>query len=566
MNIPAPSQQYDSYNNYSYSGLRQNWANDTGPDYGMGGYGYDPAAVEAYKRELAAYIQRAQAELSTLQAGSPEYQQDMFYLQQAYQYAEQVGLQVQGTPGIGNEFDPLAASANAGYGITPSYQDPNKVIYEDILPAMTADKNNLKEEHFYAPPYDFTVPGSATANVTSEVDPNNPDKTRICVTVTWPDGKVKRHYFYNVDWKENALILRSTAPDHQFNLDASVTENKNIKMAEIGEVVKTEEEIAAEAEEEKELTAVNPEALSDTPPSILSEDGKKAIYNKESDPTITVYPNGPTTNEIQASGIFTLNAYRQSDRFVVKEEGENLIITVTTTNDKGEEKTITYTVNKNQIDKIVIGNIDDTQIDLRGVTSEEARAKFVNSTETPIQETPEQAPEFVLSKLESMGVDIEAFLQNYYEGMGPQADTNHDGKIDIDEFKVALKDDNFLPTDLNALGTDGKLTLFGQLTTILLMSDPTLKNLLESIKNSEGKLSPAEFQRIGVSITARMCELLQVLYQGKGIEIHPSNTTGNPAQAFQISFNGQTTTSLPPIFIALMAMAHLDNDKGDSNE
>lgn len=549
MNIPAPSQQYDSYDN-GYSGLRQNWANEAGSNYGMDAYGYDQAALEAYKQQLATYIQQAKAELATLQAGSPEYQQDMFYLQQAYQYAEQVGLQVQGMSGA-NEFDPLAASANSGYGITPSYQDSTKMIYEEALPAMTADKKNLKEEHFYAPPYDFTVPGSATANVSNEVDPNHPDKTRVCVTVTWPDGTVKKHYFYNVDWKDTGLTIRSISPDHQITLDTSSTNNTHIQTAEIGESTGNQDE------ETGELTSVNPEAAADSPPSILSEDGSKAVYNKEADPTITVYPDGPTNNEIHASGIFTLNAYRQSDQFTVKESGENLIISVTTTNENGEEKVITYTVKKNQIDKIIFGNIDNSQIDITGVSSEEIRAKLVDSSETQIQKTPEQSPLFVLQKLESMGVDIESFLTAYYSEIGSQADSNHDGKIDIEEFKIALKGNDFLPKDPNS-------PEFEKLTLILAMSDPTLKNMIEKIKTD--KPGEEEFKRIGTEMTARICELLQALYEGKGINIYPSNTSGNIGQRFEINFNEQSGFALPKKLIGLLAMAYGNHNNEGNNE
>jgi len=361
MNIPAPNQAYDSYH---YTNLRSQFGVGTSADYGYhetSSYA-DAAAVENYKNNvLLPYIQQAQTLLSQLQNGDPRRQELESYLQQAYQYAEEVGLEVQRSPGLGNEWDPLAGSVGGYAGATPSYQDANKMIYEDMLPAMTADKQSLKEEHFYAPPYDFTIPGSATADVSNEVDPNHPDKTRVCVTVTWPNGTVKKHYFYNVDWKENALILRSTAPDHQINIHESAANIPNIKTAEIGEEVKTAEEVA---EEEKELEAVNPEAPTDNTPSLLSEDGKTATYDKETDPIITVYPDGPENNEIIASGVFTLNSYKQSDQFIVDytDGGEYFVITVKTNNNKGEAKTITYKVKAEQIDQIILAGVDDSQI------------------------------------------------------------------------------------------------------------------------------------------------------------------------------------------------------------
>lgn len=360
MNIPAPNQAYDSYH---YTNLRSQFGVGTSADYGnyeASSYA-DAAAVENYKNNvLLPYIQQAQTLLNQLQNGDPRRQELESYLQQAYQYAEEVGLQVQHSPGLGNEWDPLAGNAGGYAGATPSYQDAQKMIYEDMLPAMTADKQSVKEEHFYAPPYDFTIPGSATADVNNEVDPNHPDKTRVCVTVTWPDGTVKKHYFYNVDWKENALILRSTAPDHQINIAASAADIPNIKTAEIGEEVKTAEEATEEA---KELEAINPEAPLDSIPSLIREDGS-SVYNKEADVNLTVYPEGPAKNEIHASGTLTLSPYRQDDRFKIEYDGGRFIITVQTTTDKGEPKTLTYTVDAAQIDKIVFANIDPSQIEV----------------------------------------------------------------------------------------------------------------------------------------------------------------------------------------------------------
>ncbi|GEM_PF-4678243 len=318
-----------------------------------------------YGQVITQYIQQCETLLYQLEAGNPLRSTYEAYLKQAQdyyrQYAEQIGLDIAANPSLSQEWDPLNASYQNHSGISPSYQDLNKVIYEQALPPMTADKKDLREEHFYAPPYDFTVPDSATAHVTSEVDPNHPDQTRACVTLTWPDGTVKKHYFYHVDWKENGLTIRAISPENQITLDASIAANSHVTTAEMGEVVKTTEEIAAE---EKEFSAVNPEAPSDTPPSSLSEDGKTATYDKEADPAITVYPNGPSQNKISASGTLALNPYRQSDEFYIDFDGEKFTITVQTSNEKGEEKTLTYIVDGKQIDKIMFNGIDKSKIHL----------------------------------------------------------------------------------------------------------------------------------------------------------------------------------------------------------
>lgn len=333
MNIPAPSQQYDSYN-YAYTSLRQTFVNDTGSDYGMGGYdyGYDQAAVDAYKQQLAAYIQQAKAEYAQLQAGDPRRAQVEAYIQQAYQYASQVGLIVDGNPGMNNEWDPLAASTNGGYGITPSYQDPNKVIYEDILPAMTADKNNLKEEHFYAPPYDFTVPGSATANVTSEVDPNHPDKTRICVTVTWPDGKVKRHYFYNVDWKDTGLTIRSTSPENQITLDASVAENSHVSTSEIG--------------------GNNESSQAGDPPTRM--DGDKRIYDGQDFDISPVEEGDNKETKVMASGDVIITPNSNEEFYVVDYQDGKYIVKVYASDEDFKNKKVKETIT---IDGALVDNI-----------------------------------------------------------------------------------------------------------------------------------------------------------------------------------------------------------------
>lgn len=542
MNIPAPSQQYDSYSYpYAYTGgLRQNWSTEAN-----NGTTYDPS-LDAYKQQLSQYIQQAQILLSQLQSGDPRRSQVEGYLQQAYQYAQEVGLQAAQLSGPGNEWDPLAASQNGGYGISPSYQDPTKVIYEDILPAMTADKKQTKEEHFYTPPYDFSIPGSATALATNEVDPNHPDKTRVCVTVTWPDGTVKRHYFYNVDWKEPGLTIRSTSPEHQITLDASLAKNSHVKTAEIGDSFNTKED--------QDLSAINPEAPGDSPPSRLSDDGKSAVYNKEADPMITVYPDGPANNEIHASGIFTLNAYRQSDQFFVIEEGDKLVITVKTVNDKGEEKSITYTVNKNQVDQIIFGNIDDSQIDISGVKDSQTLAKLANTSEVKIEDTTVHASARALEKLEDTGVDINIFLQNLAKEF-PKLDSNQDGVVDASEFEIALTSQQFPPSNPSS-------PEFEKLAEILAISSPNIKNIIDTIK--EGNLSKKEFTEQINQITQQISTDLQIIYKAKGVEISPLFfEIGGDIKPFQISFDGQNAFALPPILAGLLAMAYVQEENNE---
>lgn len=547
MNIPAPSQNYDSY--YSVS-LRQNNVGFANSDsYGSyeGGQTSQSSEVEQYKQALYEYIQNLKTVLPQLQNGDPRRAQAEHYLQQAYEYASQVGLILQANPSTVSEWDPLNGHTGTGHTFTPSYQDTTKVVYDDILPPMTAEKVNLKEEHFYAPPYDFTIPGAATAIATNEVDPNHPDKTRVCVTVTWPDGTVKKHYFYNVEWKENGLILRSTSPEHQITLHESLAGNSHVSTAEMGE------KVGGINGETGELSPVNPEASTDSNPSTLSEDGNTATYNREANPIITVYPDGPANNHIDASGTLTLNAYRQSDQFSLSEEGDQLIITVTTTNEKGEEKTLTYSVNKKQIDKVIIGNIDDAQVDLSGIKDPNLLARIMNSAEVAIQDTVIHASAATLEKLKNMGINSEVFLENLQKEF-PQIDSNHDGKIDSAEFEAALQGNDFPPTQVNSPD-------FEKLMTVLLMSNPRIKEIFDKIK--EGGLSMRALTDAINSITEEMCKSLSVLYKAKGIEVAPAYFERNGEnKAFQISFDGQTAFILPPEFAGLIAMA---NGGGESD-
>lgn len=498
MNIPAPSQQYDSYDyNYTSGRLRENFANEA--SYGGGVGGEQDPSMDAYKQQLSQYIQQAQIELSRLQQGTPEYEQDLAYYQQALEYAQQVGLQVQPMQGMGNEFDPLSNRGAAGYGANPSYQDSSKIVYEDALPAMTADRKDLREEHFYSPPYDFTVPGAATAVASNEVDPNHPDKTRVCVAVTWPDGTVKKHYFYNVDWKENGLTLQSTSPENQITLDPSLAGNTHVTTAEIG--------------------GSNSTSQAGDPPTKM--DGDKRVYDGQSFDISPVAEGSNKETKVMASGDVMITPNSNEEYYVVDYQGGKYIVKVYANDEDFKSHKIkeTISINGSLVDSIYFA-ADRSRValapslrdhnDIHSLNdSDEAKKITLDSETDDVAGSDQNAGEIFDNFKATLGSnksDAQILSALKQAGLLSPSDT-----LETLKQKMGATPPSFPPTFSNQAGSD-----FQKLINAIVILDDQISNKLNVIRANP---SDPNINSLLQQATGRLKTDLQALYPEHNISM-----------------------------------------------
>ena len=120
-NIPAPGSGYSDYG-YGYNSLRANLTSDPYGSYGAT-ESYQTSDLQAYEQQLQTYYQNLLSVYNQLQAGDPRRAQCEQYMQMAQQYAQQVGMQLQGSAAGG--FDPTAATPGNQFSFPVSYVDEN---------------------------------------------------------------------------------------------------------------------------------------------------------------------------------------------------------------------------------------------------------------------------------------------------------------------------------------------------------------------------------------------------------------------------------------------------------
>jgi len=227
-NIPAPSSGYSDYG-YSGGSLRSHFVDDPYGSYGAGDGGYQSADINAYKQQLQAYYQNLMSVYQSLQAGDPRRAQCQQYLQMSLQYAQQVGLQLQGAPGIGNEWDPNAGAMAGGQSLpgTPTYQDSTHCVFDEGNSTSFAVKQsdaNTKQFDIYAKDNTLQVPSNAAS--VSVVQTTEGSDVKWEVTITFPNGTTRKVVYHHVD-REGFNLDIQTGDTSQVTKDASVTGGSN---------------------------------------------------------------------------------------------------------------------------------------------------------------------------------------------------------------------------------------------------------------------------------------------------------------------------------------------------
>lgn len=222
-NIPAPSSGYSDYG-YSGGSLRSHFVDDPYGSYGAGDGGYQSADVDAYKQQLQAYYQNLMSVYQSLQAGDPRRAQCQQYLQMSLQYAQQVGLQLQGAPGIGNEWDPNSG-VMGGQSLpgTPTYQDSTHCVFDEGNSTSFAVKQsdaNTKQFDIYANDNTLQVPSNAAS--VSVVQTTEGSDVKWEVTITFPNGSTRKVVYHHVD-REGFNLDIQTGDTSQVSPDVSVT-------------------------------------------------------------------------------------------------------------------------------------------------------------------------------------------------------------------------------------------------------------------------------------------------------------------------------------------------------
>lgn len=221
MNIPAPGSGYSDYG-YSGGSLRNHFVDDPYGSYGSNEGGYSAGDVAAYRQQLQSYYTQLLSVYRSLQEGDPRRAQARQYIDMSLQYAQQVGMQLQG--GGVNEWDPNSAMiAEQGVSFPISYQDGNHIVTDEGPSTNITVKQNdsvTKQIDAYQKTNTLQIPSSAAS--VSVVQTAEGDDVKWEVTITFPNGTTRKIIYHNVDREGFQLNLQS--PDtSQVHVDASVT-------------------------------------------------------------------------------------------------------------------------------------------------------------------------------------------------------------------------------------------------------------------------------------------------------------------------------------------------------
>jgi hypothetical protein len=252
------------YRNYD-SGSSDPWSN-----YGLPGG--DPSSGSSnsyysnYEQQLLSYIQSLKTQLSTLQAGSPDYETAIQYLNTAMGYLQQVDPQMASDPSAmgGGAWDPMSGGYGTGSSPYPSsnpldpnststsstdpnavagvsgstqtptnsfpisYQDSSHIVTDEgDTTSITLDENDPETRTIdvYQKGNTLIVPSnSANVNVQAQADDAVAGATMFVVTYTC-NGKTRTVKYHNVDREDFKLDIQT--PDKtQVTMDASLSSSQ----------------------------------------------------------------------------------------------------------------------------------------------------------------------------------------------------------------------------------------------------------------------------------------------------------------------------------------------------
>lgn len=219
-NIPAPGSGYSDYG-YGYNSLRANLTSDPYGSYGAT-ESYQTSDLQAYEQQLQTYYQNLLSVYNQLQAGDPRRAQCEQYMQMAQQYAQQVGMQLQGSAAGG--FDPTAATPGNQFSFPVSYVDENHIVTDEGTSTQIMVRSSdgiTKQIDVYQKDNTLAIPSSA-ASVSVVETGQGTDDVKAEVTITFPNGTTRKIIYHHIDREGFQLNIQS--PDtSQVHMDASIT-------------------------------------------------------------------------------------------------------------------------------------------------------------------------------------------------------------------------------------------------------------------------------------------------------------------------------------------------------
>jgi hypothetical protein len=280
---------------------------------------------------------------------------------------------------------------------------------------------------------------------------------------------------------------------------------------------------------------INPNHSDDSVPSHVGLDAQgnnTATYDENSDPTITNYfeTGAPTNYEITASGTVTINPSRQSDQFHITAEQDpsdhvmKYKIVATGVDENGQSHTVTYWVKADQVHKIVIANVDSSQV------------TFGDSSQ--ISDT--QKAKIQVGNESDNATSDNSILQAFETALGNKTDA---------QILAALNSNGFHFNTINDLNAAMNATPPTFPPAFSTTSGSDFENLVKAIYALDGQFSSSVNALHGDDggnyitnarpATQRLVALLQALYPDHNISVTYTNTNDNNWQhANDITFDG----------------------------
>jgi len=275
---------------------------------------------------------------------------------------------------------------------------------------------------------------------------------------------------------------------------------------------------------------INPNHSDDSVPSRV--DGDTATFDVDSDPTITNYfkDGAPTNYQITASGTVTINPSRQSDQFHVTTEYDSngvlkYKIVATGVDENGQSHTVTYWVKADQVHKIVIANVDTSQVtfgDSSQITDDQkAKIQVGNDASTDTTNSTGQVPQMIQSLLDGIpGLTQDTLLAQVTQylisaGSLPAGTST----LTMAQLKQKMDQGVFPPS-----GPDQHLIDF------IRHIDPVFDNTL----NSATTWDPNDLKIKYTHASNELVRILTVMYPGT--QIHMDNPNGDWKSANDVDF------------------------------